>query len=60
MRTISICQAGRNYCIDGTFWGDDVEGVLMYLRAKGITPEEIAKALEGVAQAGDYTIQQAS
>jgi hypothetical protein len=31
----------------------------MYLRAKGISPDEIAKALAGVAQAGGYIIQQA-
>ena len=60
MRTIYVSQAGRNYFIDGIYWGDDVEGVLLYLRAQGIAPEDIAKALAGVAQAGGYTIQQES
>ena len=59
MRTIHVLQAGRDYFIDGIFWGDDEEGVVMYLRAQGVSPEEIAQALEGVAQAGGYLIQQA-
>jgi len=58
MRTIHVVHAGRNYFIDGIYWGDDEEGVLLYLKAQGITPEEIAKALEGVAQTGGYLIQQ--
>src|SRR4029453_8747476 len=58
MRTIHVSQAGRDYFIDGIFWGDDAEGVMMYLRAKGISPDDIVKALEGVAQAGGYLIQQ--
>ena len=57
MRTIHVFQAGRDYFIDGIFWGDDAEGVIMYLSAKGIAPDEIAKALAGVAQAGSYRIQ---
>ena len=58
MRTIHVCQAGRNYFIDGIYWGDDAEGVMMYLKAKGIAPDEIAKALAGVALTGGYIIQQ--
>ena len=58
MRTIHVSQSGRNYFIDGIYWGDDAEGVMMYLRAKGIAPDEIAEALAGVAQAGGYIIQQ--
>ena len=58
MCTIHVSQAGRDYFIDGIFWGDDAEGVMMYLRAKGISPDDIVKALEGVAQAGGYLIQQ--
>ena len=57
MRTIHVFQAGRDYFIDGIFWGDDAEGVMLYLRTKGISPDGIAKALEGVAQAGGYLIQ---
>ena len=55
MRTIHVLRSGRNYFIDGIFWGDDEEGVMTYLREKGITPDEIAKALAGVAQAGDIS-----
>ncbi len=40
------------------YWGDDAEGVMMYLRAKGVSPDDIAQALERVAQAGGYIIQQ--
>ena len=58
MRTIHVIRSGRNYFIDGIFWGDDEEGVMMYLQAKGISPDDIAKALAGVAQAGGYIIQQ--
>ena len=47
-----------NYFIDGIYWGDDEEGVILYLRAKGVSPDEIAKALAAVAQAGRYLIQQ--
>jgi hypothetical protein len=57
MRTIHVSQTGRNYFIDGIFWGDDAEGVMLYLSATGIAPDEIAKALAGVAQAGGYCIQ---
>jgi hypothetical protein len=59
MRTIHILRSGRNYFIDGIFWGDDEEGVIVYLRAKGVSPDEITKALAAVAQAGRYLIQQA-
>ena len=59
VRTIHILQAGRDYFIDGIFWGDDEEGVMTYPRGKGVSPDDIAKALEGVAQAGGYSIQPA-
>jgi hypothetical protein len=59
MRTIHVLRSGRNYFIDGIFWGDDEEGVIVYLRAKGVSPDEITKALAAVAQAGRYLIQQA-
>ena len=57
MRTIHVLRSGRNYFIDGIYWGDDEEGVLMYLKAKGVSPDEITKALAEVAQAGAYIIQ---
>ena len=58
MRTIHVLRAGRNYFIDGIFWGDDEEGVILYLSAKGIAPDAITKALAGVAQAGGAIIQE--
>jgi hypothetical protein len=57
MRTIHVLRSGRNYFIDGIYWGDDEEGVLLYLSAKGVSPDEIAQVLAGVAQAGGYIIQ---
>ena len=57
MRTIHVSQSGRNYFIDGIYWGDDAEGVMLYLSAKGVSPDEIAKALAGVALTGGYIIQ---
>ena len=59
VRTIHILQAGRDYFIGGIFWGDDEEGVMTYPRGKGVSPDDIAKVLEGVAQAGGYSIQPA-
>ena len=58
MRTIHIFRAGRDYFIDGIFWGDDAEGVRFYLDVTGVSPDDITKALAGVAQAGRYLIQQ--
>ena len=58
MRTIHVYQAGRNYFIDGIYWGDDEEGVILYLSAKGIAPDAITKVLVGVAQAGGAIIQE--
>jgi hypothetical protein len=44
--------------MDGYCWGDDEEGVILYLKAKGVSPDDITKALAGVAQVGRYLIQQ--
>jgi len=57
MRTIHVLRSARNYFIDGIYWGDDEEGVMMYLRTKGVSPDDITKALAGVAQAGRYLIE---
>jgi hypothetical protein len=59
MHTIQVLQSGGDYCIDGISWGDDEEGVIMYLRAQVVSSDEIAQVLAGVAQAGAYLIQQA-
>jgi hypothetical protein len=58
MRTIHVLRYGHPYCMDGYCWGDDEEGVMLYLQAHGVSPDEITKALAGVAQAGGYLIQQ--
>ena len=57
MRTIHVLRSARNYFIDGIYWGDDEEGVMMYLRTKGVSPDDITKALAGVVQAGRYLIE---
>jgi hypothetical protein len=58
VRTIHVFQAGRDYFIDGIYWGDDEEGVTMYLKDKGISPDDIAKVFAGVAQTGGYLLEQ--
>jgi hypothetical protein len=58
MRTIDVVQSARDYFIDGSYWGDDEEGVRRYRRAKGIAPDEVAKAMAGGAQAGRSIVQQ--
>ena len=58
MRTIHVLRSGRNYFIDGIYWGDDEEGVIIYLRAKGVAVENITKVVEAVAREGTYTVQQ--
>jgi hypothetical protein len=57
MRTIHVLRSARNYFIDGIFWGDDEEGVILYLKAKGVSPDDITKALAEVAQVGRYLIE---
>ena len=58
MRTIHVMRSGRSYFIDGIFWGDDEEGVIMYLKTKKVAPDDITKTLAGVAQTGGYLIQE--
>jgi hypothetical protein len=58
MCTIHVLRSARNYFIDGISWGDDEEGVILYLRAQHVSPDEITKTLEGVAQTGGYVITQ--
>ena len=33
MRTIYVLRSARHYCIGRLYWGDDAEGVRLYLRA---------------------------
>ena len=55
MRTIHVLQAGRDYFIDGIFWGDDAEGVMLYLSAKGVSPGECSR-LERTRERGNRTL----
>jgi hypothetical protein len=57
MRSIHVYRSARDYFVDGIYWGDDEEGVILYLRAKGVPPDEITKALEQIAQQGTSMIQ---
>ena len=57
MRSIHVYRSARDYFVDGIYWGDDEEGVILYLRAKGVPPDEITKALEQIAQKGTSMIQ---
>ena len=58
MLTLHIVQSESAYEIDGIHFLDE-EGLRMYLRAKGVTNDNIMKALEGLVRDGEYTIQQA-
>jgi hypothetical protein len=60
MLTIALVQSGSNYFVDGIHFGEDEEGLMLYLKAKGVPAEHITQALEGLAREGIYTIQQAS
>ena len=56
MLSIHLYRSARDYFVDGIYWGDDEEGVIIYLRAKGVPPDEITKALEQIAQEGTSLI----
>jgi hypothetical protein len=58
MHTIHVYRVAREYFVDGIYWGDDEEGVLGYLRTKGVPPDAITQALEQIAQEGTSLIQQ--
>ena len=58
MLTIHVYRSARDYFVDGIYWGDDEEGVIMYLKAKGVSPDDITKALAGIVEEGTYMIQQ--
>ena len=58
MRTIHVLQAGPDYFIDGIFWGDDAEGVMLYLSAKGVSPDEIGLNIAKLLYAATYGYRQ--
>jgi hypothetical protein len=55
--SIHLYRSARDYFVDGIYWGDDEEGVMLYLRVKGVPPDEITKALEQIAQEGTSMLQ---
>jgi hypothetical protein len=59
MLTIHIVQARLGYGIDYMKFADEEELVL-YLLTRGVTDDNILKALAGLVRHGAYTIQQAS
>ena len=58
MRTIHVYRSAREYFVDGIYWGDDEEGVLLYLRTKGVPSDAITKVWEQIDQEGTAMIQQ--
>ena len=59
MLTIHIVQARLGYGIDYIKFADQ-EGLVRYLLTRGVTDDNIVKALKGLVRHGAYTIQQAS
>ena len=58
MLTIHIVQSGLSYVID-TLQLRDEAALIGYLRARGVTHDNIMKALEGLVRAGVHTMEQA-
>ena len=59
MLTLHIVQARLGYGIDYITFADE-EGLVLYLLTRGVTDDNILKALAGLERHGAYTIQQAS
>ena len=59
MRTIHIVQARLGYGIDYLNFADE-EGLVLYLLMRGVTDDNIVKALEGLVRHGAYTLHQES
>jgi hypothetical protein len=57
MLTIHVVQARLGYGIDYIKFRDE-EGLVVYLLARGVTDDNILKALKGLGREGAYTIQQ--
>ena len=58
MMTLHVVQSGSQYMRDHIHFEDE-EGLIVYLRARGVTHENIIQALEALAHKGKCTIQQA-
>ena len=59
MLTIHIVQASLGYGIDYMNFAD-TEAFVVYLLTRGVTDDNIVKALDGLVRHGAYTLQQAS
>jgi len=59
MLTIHIVQARLGYGVDYIKFADQ-EGLVLYLLTRGVTDDNIVKALAGLERHGAYTIQQDS
>ena len=59
MLTLHIVQARLGYGIDYIKFADQ-EGLVLYLLTRGVTDDNILKALAGLVRHGAYMIQQAS
>lgn len=59
MRTIHFVQARLGYGIDDIKFADQ-EGFVRYLLTRGVTDDNMLKALDSLERHGAYTIQQAS
>ena len=57
MMTIHIMQSGLRYVIDTMNFSDEAT-LIIYLRARSVTHENMTKALEGFVRDGAYTIEQ--
>ena len=57
MLTIHIRQSGPSYVITHLHFSDE-EALIVYLRARGVSHENIMKALAGLVREGAYTIEQ--
>ena len=56
MLTFHLVQSGPEYVMDEIYFINE-EGVIMYLSAKGVTTDNIMKALEGLVRSGEYTLE---
>ena len=59
MLTIHIVQASLGYGIDYMNFADK-EAFVVYLLTRGVTDDNILKALKGLVRHGAYTLQQES
>jgi hypothetical protein len=57
MLKIHIVQSGTQYIV-GDFHFEDVAGLVVYLKARGVSTANILNAIEMLARNREYTIEQ--